>query len=61
MGLQKGASYCAIGCHYAIGLPLACLFGLRCGLGVLGLEAGFGVACVVQTAAFAWILKREDW
>ena len=44
MGLQKTASYCAIACYYLLGIPLACLFAIKLGYGVLGLQIGSGVA-----------------
>ena len=37
MGLQQIASYCAIGCYYVIGLPLAWLIAFKLNVGVIGL------------------------
>ena len=47
MGLQKIASFMSLGCYYVIGIPSSLLLGLTADLGVLGLEAGFGIAATV--------------
>ena len=44
MGLQQKASYVAIGSFYILGIPVACMLALWKDFGVIGLEAGFGVA-----------------
>ena len=61
MGLQKAGSFIAIGAFYALGIPVACLLSLWKDYGVLGLEAGFGVALIVQAILYALLLCKADW
>lgn len=61
MGLQKIASYIAIGSFYILGIPIACLLACWKDYGVIGLEFGFGVALVMQATCYAVILCRSDW
>ena len=61
MGLQEKASYMTIGAYYILGLPLACVFALTLEWGVIGLEAGFGVACFVLVICYSLLLKNTDW
>ena len=35
--------------------------GLKCSMGVLGLEAGFAIACIVEMTCFFLILRLNDW
>lgn len=61
MGLQKRASYISIASFYLLGIPIGCVLGLKFNLGVLGLEAGFGVAIIFQCIAYAFMLSCTDW
>ena len=61
LGLQKAASFCAIFCHYAICLPMGWIFCFKSDLGVLGLEAGYGLANLIIAICFLLILWLNNW
>lgn len=61
MGLQKVAYILTLASYYIIGLPLACLFSLKFGWGVIGLEAGFGIAVFLLLIYYGVLLCRTDW
>ena len=61
MGLQRIASFFAIGCYYGIGIPLALLFAFKVEMGVMGLQAGIAVALLAQFIAYLTILLKQDW
>jgi Na+-driven multidrug efflux pump len=61
MGLQKKASYMTIACIYILGIPSACIFAFVLDWGVLGLEAGFGVACLALAICYISLLRKTDW
>ena len=61
MGLQKIAYMITLTAWYVIGLPLACFFSLKLEWGVIGLEAGFGVAVIVLLVSYGTLLWRTDW
>ena len=61
MGLQKIASYCAIGTYYVIAIPVACILGFRADLGIAGLLIGYFAAVIVQATAYMCILRLNRW
>ena len=61
MGLQKVASYCAIGSYYIIAIPFASILGFRADLGVAGLQLGYFAAVIAQTMAYMRILRLNSW
>ena len=61
MGLQKIASYCAIGGYYVIAIPVACILGFWADLGVAGLQLGYFAAVIVQATAYMCILRLNSW
>ena len=56
MGLQKKASYFAIGVYWLIGVPTGAMLSLHYNYGVLGLQIGFTIAVITQAVAYAIIL-----
>ena len=50
-----------IAAYYILGLPLACLFSLKLDWGVIGLEAGFGVAIIALLICYGLLLGRTNW
>ena len=49
--------------HYAIGLPVALLFGLKLGMGVIGLWWGLCAGLIAVALALAvrfWAITRRD-
>ena len=61
MGLQKWASFFAIGCYYLLALPLGCSLGFWADFDLLGLQGGFLAAQVVQATAYFCILMSKNW
>ena len=61
MGQQNRAAYFAVFCYYIIGIPLAFLFGLKFGWGVMGLQGGAAIAVLLQSIGYALIVSRCDW
>ena len=61
MGLQKWASFFAIGCYYILALPLGCSLGFWADFDLLGLQGGFFAAQIVQSIAYFCILMSKDW
>ena len=61
LGIQKTASYFAIGSYYIFGLPLAVLFGIVMQYGLIGLQAGISIAILLQAIANAFIILWSDW
>lgn len=55
------ASYCAICCYYAIGIPLALLIAFKLEFGVIGLEGGITGAVMVQCGCYALLLNKTNW
>jgi len=47
--------------YYLVGLPLACFLGFKLDMGVMGLQAGAGLAIVLQLVTYAVILRCSNW
>lgn len=61
MGLQKIASFFAIGSYYIVAIPAACMLSFWADYGVVGLQLGYLCAVVVQATAYLCILKIKSW
>lgn len=61
MGLQKVASFCAIGCYYLVGVPVGSILAFCADLGVAGLQGGYFAAVFVLAMAFTYILRTKNW
>ena len=61
LGLQRIASFFAIGCCYGIGIPMACFFALKLDMGVMGLQMGIALALFAQLIVYLVILIKSDW
>ena len=61
LGLQKVASYFAIGCYWVISLPLAYFLGIHKEYGVIGLIGGFSIAVTIQCFIYLIIVMTRDW
>ena len=61
IGLQGRASCYTIVLFYLVGLPVACLLGFKFEMGVMGLQAGVGLALMLQFVTYALILRFSNW
>ena len=61
MGLQKVASFFAMGCYYMVGVPMGCYFAYKHEMGVVGRQIGIAMAFFSQFVVYLIILLKKDW
>ena len=61
LGKQFAASVTTLVIFYAIGLPLALVFGFKLEMGIRGFWLGFTIALIFQDLLVTLIICRADW
>jgi len=61
LGQQLKASIATLCCYYALGMPLAIVFGFRMEMGVRGFWLGFTLAMALQDLTVSSIIVCADW
>ncbi|EQC24925.1 hypothetical protein SDRG_17183 [Saprolegnia diclina VS20] len=61
MGRQSIGAYVNAAAYYAVGIPMAALFGFYFEGNVFGLWAGIALGLLTACCIFSWILRGTDW
>ena len=61
LNLQFRGAILTLVCYYVLGMPLALVFAFVCRWGIMGLWAGFTIACVILDIGLFMIIYCPDW
>lgn len=61
LNLQFRGAILTLVCYYILGMPLALVFAFICKWGIMGLWAGFTIACVILDVGLFMIIYIPDW